>query len=428
MIVMFAVSPFERYIAQEQIRDEPETIAESLEAIKRFRAELLRHNHDTIRSSEDFTEMVGQRVIERAREYISRFPPAEVKNADLMNLARLYIEADQCEKVRAIVSRRLTEPGLSEAQRADLLLESIDVAVTAGRSKCKDIIAQVDVAVGQLEAMGDGFLLQQVMAYRQAANIYGKDENRLEKAANRYIELYRQLTPTQRSSNLRFGIYKAYTNLARIYADRGDNDRAKQSFRDGIQLLSQDPDAASTLSILRYDLGRYELPGKKAAPIEAEYWINHKSGGKPLELAGKVTLIEFTAHWCVPCKESYPSLMRLHKKYAGRGFQIVLPTTLYGYFGKDRNLTPEQEFAADKKYFKKELELPFKIAIKIPDSRGSGGPGGDKNARAYFSQAIPQFVVVDRKGVVRYVSAEWNPQTESRLSSVIEDALGSSRD
>jgi thiol-disulfide isomerase/thioredoxin len=442
LMIIFAMSAFDWCIAQEKVSgaekgvtqekpslsNEPQTLTETLAAIKKLRNELLSQNKDAMKEAEDYDKLVGQKVIERAREYTLRFPLDKTPSADLMNLARLYIEADQCETVASIVARRLSEPSLSETGRADLLLESIDVAMTGRASKsCKDIITVVDNAVGQLDAMGDGFLLKQITAYRSAVNFYSRDENKLEKAAKRYIELYKKLTPADRSDNWRFGVYKAYTSLAGIYAAHGENDRVKATFGEGVELLSPDPGAASTLSILKYDLGRYELPGQKAVPIEAEYWINRKSDIKPLSLTGKVTLIEFTAHWCVPCKETYPALMKMHKNYAKRGLDILLVTSLYGYFGKERNLTPEQEVANDKKYFTEEWKLPFKVAVKTPFQAGSGGPGSDKNSRAYFSQAIPQFVLIDRKGTIRYVTTAWGPKIETQLTKVIEDLLKESK-
>ncbi len=429
-MMILAMSAFEPCIAQEKtsLQDEPKTIAESLAAIKQYRNELIRQNKDAMKAEEDFDKLVGKKVIERAKEYTLRFPLDKTQSADLMNLARLHIEADQCETVGAIVARRLSEPGLSESGLADLLLESIDVAMSGrGPKSCKPI-SLVDNAVGQLDAMGDGFLLKQITAYRLAVNFYSRDENKLEKAAKRYIELYKKLASADRTDNLRFGVYKAYTSLAGMYAAHGENDRVKETFREGVELLSPDPGAASTLSILKYDLGRYELPGQKAAPIEAEYWINRKSDNKPLSLTGKVTLIEFTAHWCVPCKETYPALMKMHKNYAKRGLDILLVTSLYGYFGKDRNLTPEQEVVNDKKYFTEEWKMPFKVAVKTPFQAGSGGPGGDKNSRNYFSQAIPQFVLIDRKGTIKYVTTAWNTKIETELMKHIEDLLKGSKE
>jgi len=41
------------------------------------------------------------------------------------------------------------------------------------------------------------------------------------------------------------------------------------------------------------------------------------------DFAGKTTLINFWATWCVPCREEMPMLMELHTEYAPRGFQVV---------------------------------------------------------------------------------------------------------
>ena len=48
--------------------------------------------------------------------------------------------------------------------------------------------------------------------------------------------------------------------------------------------------------------------------------------GKPVALkdyAGKVVLIDFWATWCPPCREEVPNLVALHKKSAGKGFDIL---------------------------------------------------------------------------------------------------------
>ena len=41
------------------------------------------------------------------------------------------------------------------------------------------------------------------------------------------------------------------------------------------------------------------------------------------DLKKKYTLIEFWASWCIPCRESNPKLMELHRKYNKDGFEIV---------------------------------------------------------------------------------------------------------
>lgn len=41
------------------------------------------------------------------------------------------------------------------------------------------------------------------------------------------------------------------------------------------------------------------------------------------DLKDKVVLVDFFASWCGPCKDSFPAMEELHKKYAAKGLIVV---------------------------------------------------------------------------------------------------------
>ena len=45
--------------------------------------------------------------------------------------------------------------------------------------------------------------------------------------------------------------------------------------------------------------------------------------GKMTVAPGKVTIVDFWATWCEPCKKSFPKLQELYVKYKASGLEIV---------------------------------------------------------------------------------------------------------
>jgi thiol-disulfide isomerase/thioredoxin len=204
-----------------------------------------------------------------------------------------------------------------------------------------------------------------------------------------------------------YQIVSAYDNLAEAVAGQGENDRAiallKSAKSDWPELAGRVDDT----------LARYLTVGNEAPAIAADTWLNHEGGTLPLK--GKVTLLQFTAHWCGPCKESYPGMKRLLERFAKDAFQIVFYTQLYGYFGAEQPLTAVQETERDREYF---AGYGFKIPIAI------GQRGVEES---YKVGGIPPIVAIDKAGKIRLIMVGYDDANEEKLASFIKTLLAESR-
>ena len=115
---------------------------------------------------------------------------------------------------------------------------------------------------------------------------------------------------------------------------------------------------------------------------------------------GKVTLVNFFASWCGPCKKEFPYLVNHMKTYGPKGFQIVS-------IGVDSQASKSKEFAEG-------YGANFPI-IADPTSRLMGEFG-------VFS--MPATFIVDRKGVIQYMDTGFKPEEQAApLQRAIEGLL-----
>ena len=309
----------------------------------------------------------------------------------------------------------------TNAARADALVGAI-IAALEQRPVNDAARATAAAKLAELDAMGADVLKQKAAGYGRMVSLNRGSKTPDEKLLRRFLALYDQLPAGDRDS-FRFGRYLVYEILAERAHRVGALDDETALLREGVAKFTGDAGDKRELDITRQLLDRAELVGKPAPALLAEHWFNAAPPSNRLDVSGAVTLIEFTAHWCGPCKESYPGLLRLHERFAAQGLRVVLATRLYGYFGKDRNVSVEKELAADWQLFLLNEKLPFPIAVAMPPADTGLNAPTDPNARAYFVQPIPQFVLIDAKGIVRRIDLGWDEDYEKALAVSIEKLL-----
>ncbi|HKS09293.1 MAG TPA: redoxin domain-containing protein [Pyrinomonadaceae bacterium] len=152
----------------------------------------------------------------------------------------------------------------------------------------------------------------------------------------------------------------------------------------------------------------FDEPAKASLPeVVGDQWID-QSPVKLSELRGKVVLLDFWAHWCGPCQVTLPQLTRWHEKYKDKGLVILGLTKYYGHGGQ-KAMTPGEELVYLRE-FKKRNRLPYGIVVDEKDVNGLN----------YGVNSIPMSFLIDRKGVLRYISPGASDEEIESLGKMIQ--------
>jgi thiol-disulfide isomerase/thioredoxin len=367
-----------------------------------------------------------------AQKCAAQFDLATIADADIADLIALYSDAAQPALAKAALNRALTSKSLPAPIRANVLAQAVLSGLREEKSDVRN--ARLERFVDDLDKLPDthpqertaGEILDlKISTHARMNGFYRADDidDGIIKHSTWLIDRAKGFTPAQRKA---FGstIVSAHINMAEAVAGRGQNDRAKALLT---AAKTGWPDVPSVDRMVDPVMARYALVGTPAAPITAPRWLNAPAN-TTIAMPGAVTLLEFTAHWCGPCKESYPGVKRLLAKYGSQGFRVVLATELYGYFGTERPLTPEQEFERDREYWAHEgLNVPVAVGDARPvPVRGADGNyvyTKNPNDAAYEVGGIPQIQIIDKRGRIRLIMVGYDDANEASLSALIEKLL-----
>lgn len=121
----------------------------------------------------------------------------------------------------------------------------------------------------------------------------------------------------------------------------------------------------------------FQLPARSGSTISLD------------ELRGQVVMINFWASWCGPCRQEFPILDAMYKKYGPMGFTLLAVNV--------------ESDKADAERFLEGMPVSFPIAYDHDNAM----------SEAYGVSAMPTTLIVDRKGQVRWLHRSYKPGDEN---------------
>jgi thiol-disulfide isomerase/thioredoxin len=158
------------------------------------------------------------------------------------------------------------------------------------------------------------------------------------------------------------------------------------------------------------DLGPTSGPNATPPEISAVEWMD-RTPVKLAELRGQVVLLDFWATWCGPCRATLPRFEKFYEQYKDKGFMVIGLTNFEGQVeGKQLTRVQELNYLRD---FKKKFGLTYGFAISDTG----------KNDVNYVVSSIPTTFLIDRRGVVRFISIGSSDVEGAALNKMIRKLL-----
>ncbi len=173
----------------------------------------------------------------------------------------------------------------------------------------------------------------------------------------------------------------------------GSNESSSSSKDSSTAGDKKDDGAASTGS----GAGNEPKGAVKVGDKAPSFSIDSLNGQGKVALApGKVTIVDFWATWCEPCKKSFPKYQELYVKYKASGLEIAAVSV-----DDEKGEIPA---------FAKTHGAKFPV----------GWDNGKKIADKWKPENMPSAYIVDKQGVVRHVHKGYHDGEEKEIEKELK--------
>jgi len=364
-------------------------------------------------------ERIKQEQRDLAAQHATVLAARKLHGQDVYYLGLLYNLARNFDAAMETMRRFLTENQSATGEpaqnaRAIIVIQSAKKGLLAeAESRLKDY------ARNQPQAADDRYVMEDwmVSGYFKAKD-YKQALPHAQALWDAAKVAAKKKEPADRDTTLR----NAITLLSEAELKAGNRDRAVASVSEvrtiSLRLPSANLYRFALRRLLQLDprLDPLKLPDDPTAvaadppAILVDEWIDQRPT-KLSDLRGRVVLLDFWATWCGPCRVTLPRLQSWYESYKDKGLVVLGVTNFFGHAeGKPLTRAQEMDYLRD---FKKKFRLQYGFAIA--DS--------EENDRNYAVTNIPTTFLIDRRGVVRFISVGSSDLESAALSKMIKKLI-----
>jgi len=297
------------------------------------------------------------------------------------------------------VQRARMEKALSENYRAEGNLTKAAAHAEEAYRAAKTNFSSAPRAAAINDLIENGMMVFEI--YR--------DDKQTEKAEKTLEDLQRTGSLVESTSVY----YVAVNEHIKFLAEAGRKPAAMDFYKQTLAAIPKDFKTKGWQEDIANRLKRrekhYQILGEPAPEFAGvAQWLPGETK-KLADLRGKVVLLDFWATWCGPCFEAFPYLAEWSRNHEKDGLVVLGVTRFYG--APDNGTSPEAKELEYFTQFRKDNNLPYNFVI----ARGA------ENHINYGAASLPTAVLIDRKGIIRYV--ELGAGKEAVLEKAIEKLL-----